>query len=670
LTLTVGATTVCTATSIGTYGSANKSTWKWAFTASTGGANDNQQVDNVKILAYNQYEYSADGTNWQTSNSFSKSAGTYAMYIRNIGNYCPVSLGNTTLTDPPKPTLTLGTMPTVCYSAGSQTASIPYSSGTNLTASGNTYSIDFTSGITDITNAAMTNATSGNLSVTVNAALSAGTYNGTLTIKNGNGCVSTNYSVSVAINATSAVGAVSGDQTICRGTSPAAMTIASKTGTAQWQWATDYAFTTPNNIGTDNLTLTGATVGNLTATRYFRAVVTSGVCTATTSGVITVNVNAPSSIVSATASSSCTYSGTNLEKYISNSSNEALVSLNEGSLNIGTVSATVTKTGSVPTLGTSASPSCSPYTGGEYYLDRKFVITTTQSYPLSSNVQVSLYFTQAELDALSSATASASAAYKTCYGTVNSDGSNLMLTIKHTNNAYQTMTQGGGGLTLTANTPFSGVWKATFSIDRFSDFYLHGNGGLYSNNPLPVTLLYLTATGVNNNYIQLDWATATEINNKGFEVERSIDGENFTKIGWVEGNGTTTQKMKYSYDDKDAIPNRIYYYRLKQIDNDGQFEYTYIVSAIIREERGFEISELVPNPAQNKVNIYVSTQTEQTVKLKLTDLLGQEVMSREWLIRNGTNSLDIDLTEIPSGTYSVSLISGNAYTSKKLVITK
>jgi hypothetical protein len=128
--------------------------------------------------------------------------------------------------------------------------------------------------------------------------------------------------------------------------------------------------------------------------------------------------------------------------------------------------------------------------------------------------------------------------------------------------------------------------------------------------------------------------------------------------------------VKYRYDDKDAIPNRIYYYRLKQIDNDGQFEYTYIVSAIIREERGFEISELVPNPAQNKVNIYVSTQTEQTVKLKLTDLLGQEVMSREWLIRNGTNSLDIDLTEIPSGTYSVSLISGNAYTSKKLVITK
>jgi hypothetical protein len=128
--------------------------------------------------------------------------------------------------------------------------------------------------------------------------------------------------------------------------------------------------------------------------------------------------------------------------------------------------------------------------------------------------------------------------------------------------------------------------------------------------------------------------------------------------------------MKYSYDDKDAIPNRIYYYRLKQIDNDGQFEYTYIVSAIIREERGFVISELVPNPAQNKVNIYVSTQTEQTVKLKLTDLLGQEIIGKDWLIQNGTNGVEIDLRDIASGTYSVTIISGNAYTSKKLVITK
>jgi hypothetical protein len=193
-----------------------------------------------------------------------------------------------------------------------------------------------------------------------------------------------------------------------------------------------------------------------------------------------------------------------------------------------------------------------------------------------------------------------------------------------------------------------------------------------NSNPigLPVDWLYFTARGINNNYIQLDWATASEINNKGFEVERSDDGFNFTKIGWVEGNNNSSQTLKYRYDDKDVVPSRIYYYRLRQLDNDGQEDFSQIVSARIREEGGFEISELVPNPAQNKVNIYVSTQTDQTVKLKLTDLLGQEVINKDWLIKNGTNGVEIDLRDIASGTYSVTIISGNAYTSKKLVITK
>jgi hypothetical protein len=182
--------------------------------------------------------------------------------------------------------------------------------------------------------------------------------------------------------------------------------------------------------------------------------------------------------------------------------------------------------------------------------------------------------------------------------------------------------------------------------------------------------LYLTAKGVDNSYIQLDWATATEINNQGFDVERSDDGINFTKIGWVDGNNNSSQTLKYRYDDKDVVSNKIYYYRLKQIDYDGQFEYTYIVSALIKEEGVFQLSDLVPNPANNKVSIFVTTPSEQIIKLKLNDLLGQEIFSKEYSLQNGTNGIDIDLRDIPSGTYSVSIISGNAYTSKKLVIAR
>ncbi|MBK7149639.1 MAG: hypothetical protein IPH78_12680 [Bacteroidetes bacterium] len=80
------------------------------------------------------------------------------------------------------------------------------------------------------------------------------------------------------------------------------MTIASATGTIQWQWATDAGFTTPNNIGTNSLTLPGATVGTLTADRYFRAIVTSGVCASAPSSVIYVRVDQPITTLTATAS--------------------------------------------------------------------------------------------------------------------------------------------------------------------------------------------------------------------------------------------------------------------------------------------------------------------------------------------------------------------------------
>jgi hypothetical protein len=205
------------------------------------------------------------------------------------------------------------------------------------------------------------------------------------------------------------------------------------------------------------------------------------------------------------------------------------------------------------------------------------------------------------------------------------------------------------------------------AVSSFSDFAIGINT---QPNPLPVTLLYLTAKGVDNSYIQLDWATATEINNQGFDVERSDDGINFTKIGWVDGNNNSSQTLKYRYDDKDVVSNKIYYYRLKQIDYDGQFEYTYIVSALIKEEGVFQLSELVPNPANNKVSIFITTPSEQIIKLKLNDLLGQEIISKEYTMQSGTNGIDIDLRDIPSGTYSVSIISGNIYTSKKLVIAR
>ena len=117
--------------------------------------------------------------------------------------------------------------------------------------------------------------------------------NTTYTVTMTSGGCSTTANTSVTVNQTSVAGAVSTNQTICSGTQPANITIGTSTGTIQWQSSTDNSVFN-NIVGQTANTLTGVTIGNLNATRYYRAVVTSGVCSSVNSNVVTVNVNQPS----------------------------------------------------------------------------------------------------------------------------------------------------------------------------------------------------------------------------------------------------------------------------------------------------------------------------------------------------------------------------------------
>jgi hypothetical protein len=187
---------------------------------------------------------------------------------------------------------------------------------------------------------------------------------------------------------------------------------------------------------------------------------------------------------------------------------------------------------------------------------------------------------------------------------------------------------------------------------------------------LPVTLLYLTATAEDNSYVKLDWATASEINNKGFYLERSSDGLTFEDVAWIDGHGNSNEKIEYSYDDKTVIPNIIYYYRLKQVDIDGESQYSDIVSASILGKTGFAIESFRPNPATDKVTIEVISMTDQNAIVTVSDMLGREMISQNWHIAGGFNSVDVDLSTLSIGTYNVTVKSQNQSLTKKLVVTK
>ena len=171
--------------------------------------------------------------------------------------------------------------------------------------------VDITSGLDAATTYSNFTTTTLNLTGSTTA-LNGYQYQAVLTNINGS---STPTAATLTVSSISAVGAVSADQTICSGNQPASMTIASATGTILWQNADDAGFTSNvASAGSTALTLNGTTVGALSATKYFRAVVTSGACTAVNSNVITVTVN-PTSVggtATATTSPICAGSSTDI----------------------------------------------------------------------------------------------------------------------------------------------------------------------------------------------------------------------------------------------------------------------------------------------------------------------------------------------------------------------
>lgn len=113
---------------------------------------------------------------------------------------------------------------------------------------------------------------------------------------------------------------------------------------------------------------------------------------------------------------------------------------------------------------------------------------------------------------------------------------------------------------------------------------------------LPVVLVYFSGEILNSKEVYLKWQTASEENNHGFEIEHSQDGKDWKNIGFVEGNGTTIEVQEYSYtDEQPVIADN--YYRLKQIDYDGQYEYSEIVTVTMKPWSN-ETLTIFPNPVK------------------------------------------------------------------------
>jgi hypothetical protein len=203
----------------------------------------------------------------------------------------------------------------------------------------------------------------------------------------------------------------------------------------------------------------------------------------------------------------------------------------------------------------------------------------------------------------------------------------------------------------------------------YQDFS-HFNIGSSGSNQLPVELISLKAFPVNNEFIRVEWITATEINNDKFEVLRSEDGLNFIKVGEVKGNGTTIDVHSYAFNDKNVLPNITYYYRLNQVDYDGASQLSNIVSAAITGTESIVISEFVPNPAQGSSKLLITSPTDVQLYVSMVNALGQELQSANMMLPAGVQTpLVIDASILAAGNYLVSLRNETFFASRRLVVT-
>ena len=166
---------------------------------------------------------------------------------------------------------------------------------------------------------------------------------------------------------------------------------------------------------------------------------------------------------------------------------------------------------------------------------------------------------------------------------------------------------------------------------------------------IPVELSSFTAT-VDQNNVELNWLTATETNNQGFEIERN-SGSGFEKIGYIPGFGTTTEEHSYSFTDVVKSSGN-YSYRLKQIDFNGTFEYSKTVEVEAVLPNVYSLAQNYPNPFNPTTKITFSLAADSKVSLKVFDVLGQEVAS---LINQemtaGVYNVDFNAAGFTSGVY-------------------
>jgi hypothetical protein len=238
------------------------------------------------------------------------------------------------------------------------------------------------------------------------------------------------------------------------------------------------------------------------------------------------------------------------------------------------------------------------------------------------------------------------------------DGSKLIPNVEHNWNDATSTKQSFDNEVVVLASSGSNKWKGVIA-------------GL---SPLPVELAYFNGA-LDGNVVQLRWRTETEVNNYGFDILRQAQDDDWITIGFVEGNGNTNSPRHYDFWDEAITNSGTYNYRLKQIDNDGTFDYSNVVTLNAGVPDNFYLSQNYPNPFNPSTSIQYTVSNRQFVLLKVYDVLGKEVAT---LVNEekpaGTYTVTFDASSttggLPSGIYIYRLQTEDYSANRKMTLLK
>jgi len=182
---------------------------------------------------------------------------------------------------------------------------------------------------------------------------------------------------------------------------------------------------------------------------------------------------------------------------------------------------------------------------------------------------------------------------------------------------------------------------------------------------LPVQLSALTATR-NDLTNEIKWTTVSEKNNRGFEIQRSVNGGKFTAIGFVKGVGNSNSPKNYSFTDADVNTGNVCY-RLKQLDYSGETELSKTVCVQVNPTRVTNEVITTPNPFNGVLHVKYNSTTDGNIHVELMDLLGKTYLQQNQSVNKGDNALDLNTEVLPVGVYFIRINNGNEVISHRII---